>query len=153
MPSQKLLPLLLQSNLWGERWSSICGSWQLATACKLDNSIFTVWIWSLFSDFHFLIFSNSLLFIFSISESLKLTISYQSYFQSLRFSTSLFSNFQYIQFSNSPFPYFKFLEFSNPPVSSKGAAEVEMERKIFHIDVQLVLLHRPLERGNMRAGK
>ena len=32
-------------------------------------------------------------------------------------------------------------------MSSKGAAEVEMERKIFHIDVQLVLLHRPLERG------
>ena len=31
-------------------------------------------------------------------------------------------------------------------MSSKGAAEVEMERKIFHIDVQLVLLHRPLER-------
>ena len=41
---------------------------------------------------------------------------------------------------------YKFLEFCNPPVSSKGAAEVEMERKIFHIDVQLVLLHRPLER-------
>ena len=31
-------------------------------------------------------------------------------------------------------------------MSSKRAAEVEMERKIFHIDVQLVLLHRPLER-------
>ena len=69
------------------------------------------------------------------------------------FPESLLSKFQYFQFSNSLFSNFQILEFSNPPVSSKGAAEVEMERKIFHIDVQLVLLHRPLECGNKRGGK
>ena len=62
----------------------------------------------------------------------------------------LFSNFRYFQFSNSLFSNFNFFELSNPPVSSKGAAEVEVEREIFHIDVQLVLLHRPLEKERIR---
>ena len=99
MPSQKLLPLLLQSNLWGERWSSICGSWQLATACKLDNSIFTVWIRSLFSDFQFRTFSNSLLFIFQFLNLLNL----------------LFPNFLIFNLLGSPPHYFLIFNiFSSP---------------------------------------